>query len=73
MVNSNIMRQNAERKRVHQEKAGCIINGIVQHDWGDWGEWHYHRFETYLCRWEYKQRIRVCKRCKAREYEKLHI
>ena len=58
------------------KKAGCIIDGKVQHDWGEWGEWHYHKYNFYYPRRRigliattiggrgYEQRVRVCRRCR---------
>ena len=82
MGNPNITWQRVEHRRMRMKKAGCIIDGKVQHDWGEWGEWHYHKYNFYYPRRRigliattiggrgYEQRVRVCRRCRAREFER---
>lgn len=76
--------QRVEHRRMRQARAGCIINGIVQHDWGNWSEWHYHMYRVYHHRRRnglietiggnrYKQRVRICRRCRARDVERAEI
>ncbi len=83
MGNPNMTWQRVEHRMMRQEKAGRRIGGIEQqHDWGDWGEWHYHKYPIHqfysrgsrlIAGIGYKQRVRVCKRCRARDVERAEI